>query len=175
MNSKHLSNSSKWYTPLEIVNRSKKVLGNIDLDPSSQAQANKSIQADNIFTKRDNALFKDWNIYDSPITVFMNPPSGKYGKHSLPVIFWVKLMDLMNRGYLNHAIVIAFSVEQLQTTQNTKFKSMCDFTMCIPSKRLKFIGAGNSPTHANAIIYVNSIRDNSNIFKEQFESIGKIK
>lgn len=175
MNSKHLSNSSEWYTPLKIVNKSKKVLETIDLDPSSCLQANKSIQADNIFTKKDNALFKDWNIYDVPINVFMNPPSGKYGKHSLPVVFWIKLMDLMNRGYLNHAIVIAFSIEQLQTTQNSKFKSMCDFTVCIPKKRLKFIGAGNSPTHASAIIYVNSLVNEKDKFVQEFSELGKIK
>lgn len=185
MNSFHLSNSSEWYTPIDVIQSTKKLLHTIDLDPASSIEANKYINASKIFTKKDNGLKQNWNINnDEPINIFCNPPSGKIGKYSLPILFWKKLMNFRETGNLNHAIFIAFSLEQFQISQNYRCLSMLDFPFCVPNKRLKFIKPKNklyieninndSPTHSNAIIYIDGIENNNDIFYDCFNRYGKI-
>jgi len=77
---------------------------------------------------------------------------------------------------------MCFSVEHLQSTQQCVDKygnrqSVADFPVCIPSKRLRFVspeGEFNSPTHANAIVYVPGISNNTSTFKEVFSPLGII-
>ena len=71
------------------------------------------------------------------------------------MLFWQRLMD--HRDLFKCAIFLAFSLEQLQTTQQCE-PSIIDFDFCVPAKRIRFMtedgNAGPSPTHANAIVLV---------------------
>lgn len=172
----HSSKSAEWYTPQNVINLSKKVLGDIDLDPASCVQANTIIGANKFWTKEDNALSKDWTDFHVTQTVFLNSPGGKIGNKSIPVLFWNKLTQMRQAGALEHAIVIAFSIEQLATTQKCEVP-MADFTLCIPKKRMQFVspdGLKTSPTCSNAIIYVPGNRNVKDQFAREFSSIGAI-
>lgn len=56
MNVQHSSRYDGWLTPLSIIDRVKTVLGPIDLDPASDAYANKRVGANRFFTEQDNGL-----------------------------------------------------------------------------------------------------------------------
>ena len=65
----NVNKSKEWYTPRKIID----ALGlHFDLDPASSEKANTLIQADNIFTKKDDGLTKEWFG-----KVWLNPPYGK--------------------------------------------------------------------------------------------------
>jgi hypothetical protein len=67
------------YTPDYFVEACRDFLGWFDLDPFSNAIAQKSIRAKTFWTKADNALTKDWTPY---LKKFVNPPysQGLIGK-----------------------------------------------------------------------------------------------
>lgn len=66
--------ANNWHTPADIIDSAKKVMGEIDLDPFSDEEANKRIKASKIYTEEEDALYKDW---DKVKTVFVNPPYGQ--------------------------------------------------------------------------------------------------
>ena len=65
------------YTPDYVLESCRKFLGNFDLDPFSNAIANKSVQAKTFWTKDDNALTQDWTAYKKK---WVNPPYWKLSK-----------------------------------------------------------------------------------------------
>ena len=51
----------EWYTPGDIIERARAVLGEIDLDPASNAHAQKTVRAKRFYTKDDDGLSKPWS------------------------------------------------------------------------------------------------------------------
>jgi hypothetical protein len=68
----HSSLSAEWWTPGEIVDTARALWG-LDLDPASCPEANRIVQAKDIFTRVDDGLFQRWKAN----TVWCNPPSGE--------------------------------------------------------------------------------------------------
>lgn len=148
MNIQHSSRDDTWQTPLDILDRVRKVLGYIDLDPASSAEANVNVQARRFFTKEDDALTQTWDAD----TIFLNPPGGKIGNRSKTALFWDKLLD----SNFTQAIFLAFSLEALQTTQSSKH-SIGEYPFCVPKKRIRFMrgdSVGPAPSHSNVIVYI---------------------
>ncbi len=166
-NPKHSSKSQEWYTPANIVEASRSVLGGIDLDPASCALANEVIKADRYYSKEDDGLGKEW--YGR---VFCNSPGGKLKGQSIPKLFWKKLIYSPR---VTQAIFLAFSIELLQTSQLSECPSACDFIICIPERRLAFTDATGktikSNTHASAII---GYEVDHNTFAKHFRPFGSI-
>jgi hypothetical protein len=59
----------EWYTPAKYVELVRKVLGEIDLDPASNATAQQTVRAKKYYTKEDDARTKVWEG-----RTFLNPP-----------------------------------------------------------------------------------------------------
>jgi len=57
------------FTPAKYIEAARLVMDGIDLDPASCETAQATIKAASYFTKRDNALSKEW-----PGRVWLNPP-----------------------------------------------------------------------------------------------------
>lgn len=171
----HSSRQDNWGTPKEIVLLARDVLGNIELDPASNAIANETVRARTIFTEADDGLSKEW-FAD---TVFINPPSGKVGNQSKTVLFWKKLMNEVYTGNIGHAIFLAFSIEQTQSSQRKGVPPMLAFPICVPAKRIAFVDPEGlnrqAPSHSNMIIYVPGSVDRTYKFKEVFSKIGYVK
>lgn len=153
-------------TPPEFIEVVRSVLGDIDLDPASDAEANERVKATSFFSKEDDGLKHDWVG-----RVFLNPPGGRLDPYTLqptksPVkavssvaLWWAKLIYELQSGRVTEAVFIAFSLEALMTTQ--KFAPLLPvtaFPFCVPSKRYDYAACGSakngSPPGASAIVYL---------------------
>ena len=68
--------SDAWFTPGEFIERVRRCMGSIDLDPFSCAEANVTIRARVFFSKEDSAIGRPWCTHGK-VTVFINPPYGR--------------------------------------------------------------------------------------------------
>jgi phage N-6-adenine-methyltransferase len=65
--------NDEWHTPPEFLADVRAVLGPIELDPASNATAQRTVRAERYYTIRDSALLKPW----AARSVFMNPPYSR--------------------------------------------------------------------------------------------------
>ena len=173
MNIQHSSRTDEWYTPISIINRVHLLLGRIDFDPASDSFGNSRIQANRFLTKEDNGLLTSW----TGKTMFINPPGGKIKNQSKSGLFWQKLMEYRASGRLDHAVFLAFSLEQLQVTAN-QVMGIADFPFCVPKKRIAFDTSegfsGKAPSHSNMVVYIPGFLDYSQRFESIFNDLGKV-
>lgn len=66
------SGVAEWYTPEDVIEAARALMGGIDLDPASCATANRTVRASHYFTKEDNGLALPWRG-----RVWLNHPFGK--------------------------------------------------------------------------------------------------
>ncbi len=174
MNIQHSSRTDAWGTPGQILDRSRKVLGRIDLDPASDWRFNLRVNAEAYIDQASNGLTSEWPIN---MRVFCNPPGGKTKNRSNTALFWDKLIKYKRDGSLRQAIFLAFSLESLQVTQSS-ILPMAMFPICIPKKRIAFETPegvpGTAPSHSNAIVYVPGTENKTVEFLEQFRDIGYV-
>jgi hypothetical protein len=157
----HSSESNEHYTPRDIVERARLLMGGIDLDPASCEEANKTVKAGMIFTKVDDGLSKPWHG-----RVFLNPPGGKLRKtetgwraigakdgpgESSMLVFWDRLSRDYESGLIEQAFFVGFTLEILRTSQ--RGYPVQKYMRCYPTDRIRFNGAG-SPTHANVLVFL---------------------
>lgn len=126
--SRHSCDSPEWFTPRPFVEAAREVLGGIDLDPASHAEANRIVRARRFYDERANGLRRPWSG-----RVFLNPPGG------LVAEFWHRLIDAWEAGSIVGAIWIGYSLEQLQTLQGTRCESPLAFPFCVPDRRIPFV------------------------------------
>jgi hypothetical protein len=94
------SGSDEYYTPIEIVEAARRVMGGIDLDPASSHIANQRIRASKFFTASDDGLKKKWHGF-----VWMNHPFGRQTNKP-----WIqKLMAEWQSGRVLGAVCITFA------------------------------------------------------------------
>lgn len=161
----HVSNNSgdnEWYTPKEIVDAARSVLGTIDLDPASSEAANEQIKALRFFSEEDNGLLQNWSG-----KVWMNPP------YSQPLIqqFCEKLYDSLEAGLVTEAVVLVNNATETRWFQD--LAQICD-GVCFPKARIRFWAPSkpsNSPLQGQAILYFG---DNFHSFQMTFLEFGLI-
>lgn len=90
----------EWYTPEDILERVRNVLGNIDLDPATSEIAQQRVKASNYFTVEDDGLNKDWIG-----KVYCNPP---YDQTRLKK-FTKKFLDSYTQGQMDEGIMLTNS------------------------------------------------------------------
>ena len=178
---RHSSENDEHVTPLEVANAARQVLEVIELDPASDALANTIIRARRIYTKKDDGLAQPWHG-----RVFLNPPGGLIGKESQPKVWWNKLAQAWLDAEVECALFVGFSIELLQVAQLDVPVPPLDFPICVPERRLRFLHApavdaerlvpGQSPTHANVIVYLPPRWDFRGArFAEHFAPIGRVR
>lgn len=148
------SDSAEWYTPPEIIERTTKAIGTIDLDPCSPTSP--TIPAATTFTKEANGLRFDWcgNVY-------MNPPYGR------EIGEWVtKLVTEHREGRTKEAIALVPA-----RVDTDWFRQFRDFAICFIDGRLKFSGHDNSAPFPSAVVYLGSNLDR---FSDSFGDIGDV-
>lgn len=206
VNDRHSNATPSWGTPQDIIEAARHVLGGaIDLDPASSEFFNSRVRARRFYSLEDDGLRKSWcdyfpyedNDHEFPVddverfSIFLNPPSGRYtgtkfthGNLSLirgnwiNKLFWQKLLDEIQLGHVSHAIYVAYSLEQVQTTQGCCTNSILEYPVCFPKVRLDFVDEEGKEwtqgTHASAIVYVPGLLNNSELFNSEFTQFGKV-
>jgi hypothetical protein len=172
----HLSNSVEHHTPAFIVEAAREVLGTIDLDPASCAEANEIVRALTYYALPFDGLTADWWGRS-----FVNPPGGKapkqwekyYKSRSNAVCWWRKLTEEWMEQRTLEAIFVGFNLDILQASQGEdEWPDVLKFPLCVPSRRIAF--TGKDPTHGNVIVYLPGKPGDSEKFEAAFKDIGSV-
>jgi len=146
------------YTPEEIIECVKKVLGSINLDPASCELAQKIVNADKYFTEDDDGLKQPWFG-----NIFLNPP------YQFPEIeqFTNKLIEELPN--INSAILLT------NNNTDTKWFRKCAHNaqiICFTEGRINFYKQDKEktyPTNGQTFFYYGN---NDQRFIEIFKYIG---
>ncbi len=155
------SGSKEWYTPVEIIDLARKVMGKIDLDPASCAVANQTVRAAKYFTEKDDGLTKDW-----PGNVWLNHPFGRGLNEK-----WVnKAVSEFEDGHAQ-VCMITFN-----STSEKWFKPLLGFKQCFIHGRVNYVNAKGekvkSVTKGSVVTYMgNRVYE----FERVFSEIGTVK
>lgn len=167
------SASNEWFTPPEIIEMARSVMGSIELDPASNSVAQQWIKANCYFTEQSNGLTHTWQAD----TVFLNPPYGTLGGK-----FCKKLLSEWNAGNIVQAIALVRG-------DSKDMEALFDHAYHCRSKRICFIPSpellaakqaecaakgktwSNSPVPGSTIFYLG---DNWQRFTEVFSKQGKV-
>lgn len=152
--------SVEWYTPASEVERVRRVLGRIDLDPASCDRAQKTVRAGQYFTKDEDGLTRPWVG-----RVFCNPPYG-----DLYIKFLQKGLAEWERRRIDEAI---FLVNRSQSARYRAIKA--GFSACCEVyKRISFVSQDGivcrSPRYYNDFLYIGP---SIGTFFEAFKEIGE--
>jgi len=162
----HVANNSgnmEWYTPPEIIERARLVMGVIDCDPASTAQANEIIRADCFYTIEDDGLTKPWNG-----CVWLNPP---YGQPEIAQFAEAVVAKNAAREFDQACVLVN------NATETNWFQSMLrDCTaVCFLKGRVKFIdcdgNATGAPLQGQALLYFG---DDASVLQEHFGDLGVV-
>jgi len=160
------SESNEWYTPARYIEAVRDVLGEIDLDPASNAKANSVIQAREFFTQQTNGLNRDWFG-----RIFVNPPYGRtQDGGSLAAAFCVKAIEQFKVGNIEAGIVLVNSLHS-QSWQTPLY----EHSVCFVNHRIHFVSGdgeeNENPTFQNIFVYLGH---EPNKFAEVFGRIGYV-
>lgn len=129
MNVQHSKAKGAWYTPPEIVEAARAMLGGvIDLDPASCHRANAIVKARRFGSIELQAPAAEWSAAE---TIFLNPPT--------PPKFWWQALDAWHRERAGRrAVYIAYSLEQVQQSHGWTDGGMLRHAVIIPAKRIAY-------------------------------------
>lgn len=137
------SGDTEYYTPAEIVEAARAVMGGIDLDPASSPVANQRVGAARIYTAADDGLSLPWRG-----RVWMNHPFSRENNKVWPR----KLVAEYRAGNVDQACCITFAA-----TSEEWFQPLYDFPMCFLSPRTGYIvpSGGKKPgaTKGSVVTY----------------------
>lgn len=154
------SGENEWYTPEPYIAAARQVMGGIDLDPASSADANMVVQSAAFFDEDANGLDKQWSG-----RVWMNPP------YAQPLVshFCNKLANDFAAGDVTQACVLVNNATETKWFQNLASHAS---SICFPSGRVKFwepSGKPSAPLQGQAVLYLG---DKAKAFKKSFSAFG---
>lgn len=160
------SETNEWYTPAHIIDLAREVLGEIDLDPASCADANRTIRASAYYDQDLNGLAQPWEG-----RVWLNPPYGKTGGRSNQDIWAEKLIAEYEGGNTDAAMLLVKAALGYAWFERLWYA----YPTCFVRERLYFTaedGSGDGQAKAaTAILYFG--RD-VKTFKRVFSTIGRV-
>jgi ParB family chromosome partitioning protein len=121
-----------WGTPLEWIEGARAVMGGIDVDPASNAEAQARIQAAVHYTREDDGLTKPWLG-----RVWLNPP------YSQPLVqqFTERLLTELEAGRATEACLLVNNASDARWYQRAA--ASCDAVLAIAG-RVQFICPGTA-------------------------------
>ena len=154
------SGNCEWYTPIDLVNAAREVMGSIDLDPASSEKANSQIGALRYYS--DNGLDRPWFG-----NVWMNHP---FSRANNPL--WVKrLVDWYESREGLQACCITFAA-----TSETWFRPLLNYPQCFIHGRTNYyLPSGEKKTGVTKGSVITYLGNNTDKFKEVFSRFGTVK
>jgi len=151
---------NEWYTPQDLIERARRVLGVIDVDPASSEQAQESVQARKFFDQETDGLAQDWLG-----NVWMNPP------YAQPFIaqFVEKLVGEVENGNCAAAIALTHNYTDTKWFQ---VAARAAKAICFTRGRVRFVSpSGNlaAPTQGQAFFYFGHEVER---FQAEFADVG---
>ena len=150
----------EWYTPDHIIELAYSILGDINLDPASNAAANEWVEADKFYTLEDDGLTQPWSG-----SVWLNPPYDNVGPW-IDRLIWEHTKD----QNVDAALLLVNA-----NTETNWFRRLYDFNICFIKGRLKFWNPekvdGLGAPHGNALIYMGP---NPDLFAELASEVGTV-
>ena len=151
----------EWFTPPEYIDAARKVMGSIDIDPASCAEANKTVNAKHYYTAENNGLKKKWKG-----TVWLNPPYD----HPIVDEFCQTLVRKVKKGETLQACIIVNNITE--TAAGQTLLGNCN-AICFPKGRVRFVNptktAKNSPLQGQMVVYFGN---NISLFEKEFAQFG---
>jgi len=164
---RHLQQESfEWYTPKKYLRAACAVLGEIELDPASSAEANRIVQAKLFYDLTTDGLTKTWKAR----TVWLNPPYCKQGNTSNQAMWTAKLLREYKAGNVIEAILLVTAA-----TETTWFHRLYSFPMCFVKGRIHFTtptGKRGGATKGSIFVYVGRKPER---FRQVFDRFGVVK
>jgi hypothetical protein len=118
------SGEFEYYSPQDIVDAARRVMGCIDLDPASSAIANQIVRAKRFYTIEDDGLTQKW--YGN---VWMNHPFSRANNPK-----WIdRLRVEYEIGDVSQACCICFAA-----TSENWFQPLYDYPLCFLSPRTNY-------------------------------------
>lgn len=160
---RHYTGFEEWYTPPEFISIARTVMGGIDLDPASSAQANTIVQAARYFDKDADGLAHPWAG-----RVWLNPPYTKY----VVAAFTDKLRTHLDRGEVTQAILLTNNATGTQWGARVLTAATA---WCFPTRRVRFLDARGArapaslPLQGQMLLYFG---DRAQAFVQGFGAYG---
>jgi ParB family chromosome partitioning protein len=133
----------EWFTPAPVIELAREVMGSIDLDPCSCAEANLIVGAARFYTLADDGLRQPWFG-----KIWMNPPFSQIND------FVAKLLDELTAGRVTEAIMLTHNSTDAAWFQQAARRASA---VCFPASRIRFVSphgrAATSPPQGSAILY----------------------
>lgn len=155
-----LSESHEWYTPEKYITAARTVLGAIDLDPASCAQANRTVRAITYYDKKVDGLSRPWNG-----RIWLNPPWGKW---TAP--FVGRLLEEFRAGRVSAAVLLV----NAHSTDAEWFRPLWDLPTCFTDHRIDYDSddeKDTSSTHGSVFAYCGA---KETLFAKTFAPFGAI-
>ena len=151
------SGENEWYTPVNIIESARTVLGVINLDPASNPTANEIVKAEKFYTKEDDGLSFSWFG-----NVWINPP------YAQPLIQDFANKIISERDNCSQLIVLVNNATETKWFQCLMQKADA---VCFPKGRVKFWNPDkvSTPLQGQSIIYFG---DNTSKFLQEFKEYG---
>lgn len=150
---------NEWYTPAEYIEMVREVMGAIDLDPASNEEANKVINATKYFDENIDGLSQEWRG-----KIWLNPP---YSRDLMPA-FVEKLVEEYSKGNTTEAMMVSHN-----NTDTKWFHLIGEICtgVCFVKSRIKFYKGEDvaDPVNGQVFFYLG---DNLNKFYKVFSKIG---
>jgi hypothetical protein len=135
----------EWFTPAMYILAARQVMGGIDLDPATHAEAQKTVQAERFYTAADDGLAQEWEG-----RVWLNPP------YVQPLIehFAIKLVEEVGSGRVSQAILLTHNYTD---TRWFHIAAATSAMICFTRGRIRFLDIDgdecNTPTQGQAFFY----------------------
>lgn len=160
------SDSVEWLTPPRYIEVVRQVLGGIDLDPASTAQANTWIKAERYYTADMDGLSQPWIAR----TLWLNPPYGKTRNLSNQGIWCTKLIEAYTSGQVQAAIVLVNFVPGYKW-----FSPLWEYPLCAVDHCIEFVRPdgqrGGKAKASSAFVYLGP---DPHSFSKHFSQFGTI-